>query len=257
MRLLDPANPAAWLLGSFLAIVLATQVAWIFVRRKAADPAFQIGPLAAAGWLALGLFYLVVPFLALQRGVISPYALGLSEINWPATLSNGLVLAALVVAIALFGWLLYRRTLPEGPAPAPLTRLVTGLRGPAGALLEQWHWAFYRATAAAALLTLPAALPLGLGRILEKMQADPLYWGAWLGIALAGVEWALDPFGRAALATEPGRASAIRRGALAIATTGIFVLTRNLWLCLAAHLAVEAAAAIWFALPEQPAPQPD
>ena len=253
MRLLDPANPAAWLLGSFFLIVLGTNLAWVFVRRRATRPGFQLGPLAAGGWLALGLFYLIAPFLALQRGAVSPYTLGLTGVNWPATLSNGLVLAATVVAVALFGWLVYRRTLPEAAPRAAMTRLVDGLRAALDAALDQWHWAFYRAAAAGAVLLLPPAL----GPVATKAQAEPLYWGAWLGLALAGIEWTLNPFGRAALRAEATRPAVIRRAALGIATTGIFVLTRNFWLCLAAHLAVETLAAIWFALPEQPVAQPD
>lgn len=257
MRLNDPANPASWLLGSFLAVVLATNLAYALLRPRLADPAFRRGPLAAGGWLALNLFYLLVPFLALQRGVISPYALGLTEINWPATLSTGLVLSASVVVVALFGWLLYRRTLPDGPGTDALTRFMNGLRGPIAALLQQWHWAFYRAATAAALLTTAAADASRFSGITTGLAGDPLYWGAWLGIGLAGVEWALNPFARAALRTEGERAATIRRAALAVATTGIFVLTRNLWLCFAAHLVVETLAATWFALPQEPRPQLD
>lgn len=258
MLLTDPTNPAFWLLGSFLALVIAANVAYVVVQRNVARPAFRAGPLGAAPWLARGLFILLVPFLALRRGVISPYALGLTEINWPATLSTGLVLAASVVVVSLFGWLMYRRTLPEGPRPDALTRLVNGLRGPVTAALDQWHWAFYRAATAAALLTFAAPdLPLRLGGMVEKLQADPLHWGAWLGLALAGIEWALDPFSRAALRIESERGAAIRRASVAVATTGIFVLTRNLWLCLAAHLVIETLAATWFALPQQPVAQAD
>ena len=177
MRLLDPANPAAWLLGSLFAIVLATNLAWVLVRRKAADPDFRSGPLAAGGWLALGLFYLLVPFLALRRGVVSPYTLGLTEINWPATLSNGLILAATVVSLALFGWLLYRRSLPEAPASPPVARLIAALAGPATAVLEQWHWAFYRATAGAALLALPAASPAGYWAPRRRASGRPALLG--------------------------------------------------------------------------------
>ncbi len=257
MRLNDPANPAFWLLGSFLAVVVATNLAYLALRPRLADPAFRSGPMAAAGWTALGLFYLLVPFLALQRGLISPYALGLTELNWPATLSTGLVLAASVVVMALFGWLLYRRTLPDGPTTDGFTRFINGLRGPIAALLQQWHWAFYRAAMAAVLVTAVAPEPSRLSGLANRLSADPLYWGAWLGIALAGVEWALNPFGRAALRIESERAATIRRAALAIATTGLFVLTRNLWLCFAAHLVVETLAATWFALPQEPQPQLD
>jgi hypothetical protein len=256
MRLNDPGNPAFWLLGSFLAIVLGTNIAYLLFRRKVGEPEARRGPMAALGWTALGLFYLLVPFLAMQRGIVSPYALGLTEINWPATLSTGLALAAGVVVIALFGWLLYRRTLPEGEPSAALDRLVDALRGPATAILDQWHWAFYRAAAAAVVAALAAAnLPAPVARLVDKLQADPLYWGAWLGIALAGIEWALDPFGRAAVRVDREHAAALRRASLAIATTGLFVLTRNLWLCLAAHVVVETLAATWFALPAQRAPE--
>ena len=257
MRITDPSNPLAWLLGSFLVMILAANLAWLIVRRKATDPSFQMGPLAALGWLVRALFYLLIPFLALREGIISPYAAGLSEINWPATLSTGLTLAGVLIVALLFGWLMYRRSLPEGQPAQPLARLILGLRGPTSAALQQWHWTFYRAAAAAALLTTASVEgPRMVERIMEKLQSDPLYWGAWLGIALAGVEWALNPFSRAAWRADNKRAAAIRRASLAIATTGLFVLTRNFWLCLAAHLLVETFVATWFALP-QAIPQGD
>jgi hypothetical protein len=258
MRFNDPASPVFWLSGSFLAILVATNIAYLLVRRKLSDPTWRAGPLSAAGWLALGLFYLLVPFLALQRGIISPYALGLTEINWPSTLSTGLVLAGTVVFLALFGWLLYRRTLPEGAPPPLFDRMIAGLRGPLDATLRQWHWAFYRASMAAVLVVVTTTnLPPAAQRLVNALQADPLYWGAWLGIALVGVERALNPFSRIALRTDGGRAAALRRASLAVATTGIFVVTRNLWLCLAAHVIIETLAATWFALPQHPATQTD
>jgi hypothetical protein len=257
MRLNDPANPAFWLSGSFLAIVIATNIAYFAIRPRLANPAFRRGPVAAIGWAALNLFYLLVPFLALQGGIISPYALGLTEINWPATLSTGLVLAASVVVVALFGWLLYRRTLPDGAESDAFGRLINGLNAPVAALLQQWHWAFYRAGMAAVLQTAIVAEPTRLSGLASRLSADPLYWGAWFGIALIGAEWALNPFSRATLRSDAGRTTAIRRASLAVATTGLFVLTRNLWLCFAAHLVVETLAATWFALPPEPQPQPD
>ena len=273
MRFDDASNPAAWLLFSFVALVLAANVAWLVVRRRVAGPAFRQGPLAAVSWLALSLFYLLVPFVALQRGVLSPYALGLTEINWPATLSNGMVLAGLTVAGVLFGWLVYRRArLDEspvgervgddlqatGPLPGGLMRLFAVLRAPLDAALEQWHWAFYRA-AAIGWLMLPIGLPSApfADHVLQGLQAEPLYWGAWLGLAFAGLEWALDPFARARLRRTGEREVSLRRAALAVATTGLFVLTRNFWLCLAVHVAVETLAVGWFPLFLPPAAQTD
>lgn len=276
MRFDDPSNPAAWLLASFLVLVLATNAGWLAVRKRVETPGFRRGPLAAFGWLCLSLFYLLPPFLALQRGVLSPYAFGLSEINWPATLSNGMVLAGIIVAGLLFGWLVYRRTLrgeaapgavanrafqDEGfPGAAPpsyalglplaVSRLLAVLRAPLDAGLEQWHWAFYRAAAIGWLM-----LPLGVSgapladRLLQGLQHEPLYWGAWLGLLVAGLEWALDPFSRAALRRPGDLPIALRRAALAVATTGLFVLTRNFWLCLVVGVAVETLAIGWFPLP--------
>ena len=264
MRFDDPTNPAAWLLASFLAIVVTTNVAWLAVRKNALQPDLRYGPLAAAGWLALSLFYLLAPFVALQRGVLSPYALGLTEIDWPATLSNGMVLAGLIIAGLLFGWLVYRRArqeetlaggqligpeAPAGPLPPVLARILAVLRAPLDAALQQWHWAFYRA-ALFGWLALPLSLPSVplADRVLQVLQADPLYYGAWLGIGVAGVEWVLNPFGRAHLQRAGERETALRRAALAVATTGLFVLTRNLWLCLVVHVVVETLVAGWFPL---------
>jgi hypothetical protein len=236
MRFDDPTNPATWLLASFLALVLATNLGWLAVRKRVGSPAFRRGPVAALGWLLLSLFYLLPPFLALQRGVLSPYAFGLTETNWPATLSNGLVLAGVIVGGLLFGWLVYRRTLhdevahdgdpnqalsglaaaaPGSALPPAIARLLAVLRAPLDAALEQWHWTFYRAAAAGWLL-----LPLGLpsaplaDRLLQAMQHEPLYWGAWLGLLVAGLEWTLDPFARAAL-RRAARAAVLGRMARA------------------------------------------
>lgn len=264
MRLDDPTNPGAWLLGSFIAIVLATNLAWLVVRKKAAEPAFRHGPLAALGWLAISVFYLLVPFLALQRGVLSPYALGLTEIDWPATLSNGMVLAGLIVAGLMFGWLIYRRARhdeatsgedwaqPErsvSPLPPAIARILAVLRAPLDAALGQWHWAFYRA-AVFGWLALPLSFPGVplIDRVLQGLQTEPLYWGAWAGICAAGLEWALNPFGRAHMRRQDERETALRRAALAVATTGLFVLTRNFWLSLVVHVAVETLVAGWFPL---------
>ncbi len=85
-------------------------------------------------------------------------------------------------------------------------------------------------------------------RLLQGLQSEPLYWGAWLGLAAAGLEWVLNPFDRACLRRTGDREVALRRAALAVATTGLFVLTRNFWLCLAVHVAVETLAVGWFPL---------
>jgi len=89
------------------------------------------------------------------------------------------------------------------------------------------------------------------------LQGEPLYWGACLGLAVVCVELALDPLSRTVLHLSGDGHSIIRRVTIAIATTGLFVITRNLWLCLIVHAAVETLIAGWFPLPLQSPVQED
>jgi hypothetical protein len=60
------------------------------------------------------------------------------------------------------------------------------------------------------------------------------------------VEWLLNPFARAELRTPGRQEAALRTAALAIATTALFALTRNFWLCLVCQVVVETAVAAWW-----------
>lgn len=256
MRLTDLSNPATWLVGSFVTIVLATNLVWLAIRHRPRLAELLCGPLAPVGWLVLALLYLLPPYLSIREGVLSPYTLGLTEINWPATLSDGVALSGIIIGGLIFGWLIYRRSLPEGPLPRGVARLIPALRAPVEAMLHQWHWMFYRAAVAEWLMLKPISAPEipALEGIRNALQGEPLYWGAWLGFAVVCLEIGLDPTNRSAL-HRPGAAQAlIRRVTLAGVTTGLFVVTRNLWLCLIAHVAVEMLVAGWFPLPIQPSP---
>ena len=254
MRLADPSNPAAWLIASFLAIVVATNLTWLAIRHRPRLAEFRHGPLAPLGWLVLALFYLLPPYLGMREGILSPYSLGLSEINWPATLSDGMALSGIIVGGVVFGWLTYRRSLPEGPLPSGMARLIPALRAPVEAMLHQWHWTFYRAAMAEWLVLKPLSargVP-ALASVSDAFQGEPLYWGACLGLGVVCLEIGLDPFSRATLHRSGDGHAVIRRVALAVATTGLFVITRNLWLCLIVHVAVETLVTGWFPLPIQP-----
>ncbi len=215
--------------------------------------------MAPLSWLAGALFMLLPPLVAWQRGIISPYLLGLTEIDWVANLLIGALPAAAIASISVLGWLVYRRSLrdPDGRLAAGPGQRWTA---PLDAALRQWHWSFYRAAAAAWLLTavpgpgsaaaartialhLPAGSVLVLGR-LDGPAA--LYWGAWLGLAFIALEWLLDPFVRRALHIPGRQEAALRDAGLAIATTALFALTRNFWLCLACQVLAETAIALWW-----------
>ena len=178
--------------------------------------------------------------------------MGLTELDWIASLRAGGPLAAIVVGLLLFGWLVYRHALPTGLAPGRIERVGRLLRAPLDAALQQWHGAFYRAlvigllpAAMGSLMTVPLVPALA-----RSAATDALYWGSWLGLGLLALEWALNPFARAELRQPIRREAALRRAILAIATTALFTLTRNLWLCLACDIAVETVIAGWLPLPE-------
>lgn len=241
---LNAANPATWLIGSVALAIVVTQTAWLVVRRAAwvESTVAQV-----SGWLAGALFLLLPPLAAWRAGILSPFFLGVSEINWVASLETGAATALLMCGVLLFGWLTYRRTLPRVARSTPWS--ASRLIAPLNAALLQWHWAFYRALAIGVLMT-PAPHP-SLSNLWTALAAQPpLYWGAWLAILAVALEWALNPFARATLRTSGRRETTLRGASLAVATTALFVLTRNFWLCLACHVAVETLIAGWWPLPE-------
>lgn len=246
-------QPVIWLVASIIVAVAAGSVAWLALRRRFDGAPFAHGPIGALGWSAAALFHLLPPLLAIRTGLLSTRDLGLSGIDWQRTLSSGLMLSVLLAGGMLAGWLLYRRSLPQGEVASGLPRILAIVHAPVDALLHQWHWAFYRAAAVASLASLPLRAPhwAPLGYAIDLIRSDPIYWGAWLGIGAIAIEWALNPFNRASFRRPHLRETVLRRAALAVATTGLFILTRNLWLCWAVHLGVELFAEASFPLPIQ------
>ena len=86
------------------------------------------------------------------------------------------------------------------------------------------HWAFYR-TALAVL-------------------RDDLYAGIFLGLALVYVEWSLNPFWRRGWRAPSRAGGQWLRAALALVAALVFLLTRNLWVCLGVHWGLELA--FWY-----------
>jgi len=247
-------DPVLWVAGSLALAIIATNVAWLIGRGRRPAGLLAWSGLPALSWLLVSLFLLLPPVAAWSNGALSPYFMGLSELNWLTLLGTGGLLTAIIIGLTVFGWLVYRRGLPPGAAtPGGVRRALAGGRAALDAALLQWHLAFYRAAAIGWLygLTVPAdaALPIEpLGRLLAALLAEPLYWGSWLGLGLAAVEWALNPFARAAQGVAGQRETVIRSAGLGLATTALFVLTRNFWLCLGCHVAAELAVAAWFPL---------
>jgi hypothetical protein len=81
------------------------------------------------------------------------------------------------------------------------------------------HWAFYRGALAVIL--------------------DDGYAGAFLGLGLVYLEWSLDPFWRRGWGLGSQAAQRWLRAALVLIIALLFLLTRNLWVCLVAHSLIE------------------
>ncbi len=255
----DLQQPLTWLIGCLALAVTTTNAAWL-VRQRNRLPAGQAVVLPALTWLVVSLFWLLPPLFAWRAGALSLSLMGVAEIDWVQSLAGGLPLATAVIGLVLFGWLIYRRTLPGRAAETAgqFDRLGWTGRALLDAVLLGWHWAFYRATAIGWLALLPDAAigqPV-LAHAAGQITAQPLYWGSWLGLACVGLEWALNPFARAELRVPNQQEAALRRIVLALAATAVFVVSRNLWLCLVTQVVIETAIAGWFPAPVR-APGPE
>ncbi len=248
--LFDLTNPLTWLLASVLLAVVAANAAWLLQRQAPQRLPSEVQVRTVLAWLTKALFYGLPPVIAWQTGVLSPFYMGISEPQWLTMAAVGAPLAGVITGVLLFGWLVYRHIeLVPGEPPSLAGRILATLRAPLDAILQQWHWAFYRALMIGWLAELQASSAVAVA-----LAAEPLYWGSWLGMALVGLEFGLNPFARARLRTPGLQEAILRTVALAVATTALFTLTRSFWLCLACHLIVETVITGWLALraaPEQ------
>lgn len=220
-----------WVLASMAVGVGASWITWLLLRwdkRRSgrADDLLSRSIGLLLGWL-LRVAWLAVPgYGALLLGLISPRLMGLNQVDWIGSFGSGMALAAASIAIILAAVLSYRRALPESQPPWPSFAAAIGgsarLLAEAGAL--QWHWAFYRSVAIEA--------------VLSSGGARPLYLGTWLGAALVVLEAAASPMVWQDLRT-PGRAERrLLRAALLLASSALYLVSRNFWLAWAVHAVV-------------------
>jgi len=215
-----------WVLGPVLASVLGSQVLWWLRNTPPGRSTFSRGLVEVGRFL----FFLGVPYLALGgwplppfQGVLSPEEMGLVGLNarWPVTrwleaagtgVGVGLI-AGLILALAWTNACRWAGPSQMRFSPRPWWALLVD--GPA----LQAHWAFYR-----------GALSLLLGNI---------SWGVFLGLALVYLEWGLNPRWRQGWRSPHEAGGRWLRAALALVTALVFLLTRNLWVCLALHWPLE------------------
>jgi hypothetical protein len=175
-------------------------------------------PFLPARWRtpALLAYWILLPYVALIAGAVSPRLMGLVYIDWLTTLRLGLGLAAVLIVAALGGRLLLQRNLPAGtgdePAPFaswPALGLAIVLSGG-----EEFFWCFLRGAVAEVLWIQQAALPL------------PDYVAIWVAALLALP---------VAFIVQPSWSRRLVEVAILIATSVLFFYTRNFWLCWFVH----------------------
>jgi hypothetical protein len=253
-------NPLLWVLGSLALAAIVTNLAWLASpgrpRKDSPSQSSVWESLEPLAWLAWALFLFLIPVAAWWAGALSPYLMGLSELDWAGALVSGGLLAATIVGITIFGWLVYRHTLP---ARARAGGQLRPWLAPIDSALLQWHWAFYRAGVIGWLTLAAHANTAGPVAFLAPFTKQPLYWGSWLGMILVLVEWALNPASRRSLsyarrdpAYAPAAERTVIRMGLAVATTALFILTRNFWLLLICHVIVETAVFAFLPAPVVP-----
>jgi hypothetical protein len=228
-----------WVLGSVLAYALATNALWLARTGKLSLPTWSEGLIHVARFA----FYLGVPYLALGgwplppfSALLSPQDMGLVGIGgrWPPTrwlsavgTSVGFGLASFL--LLLLAWMSANRARPGARLrfpPRPWWLITIDV------LYLEVHWAFYRAA-----LT---------------VELDDVYIGVFLGLALVFLEWALNPFWRSGWRAENQPARQWLHVAMALVMAILFLFTRNLWVCLGVHLALEPA---FWALGSERAPE--
>lgn len=229
LPLIDWESPLLpWVLGSVLAYALASNTLWL-VRSRGSGRQRQGQWIVEVGRF---LFYLGIPYLALGgwprppfQGLLLPEDMGWVGFNprWPAarwleSVGTGLALGLGLLLILLVAWISanrgsgsYRLQFPRRPWWA----LVVDV------LYMEVHWAFYR-----------GALAVALGDV---------YAGVFLGLGLVYLEWGLNPFWRRGWRSKSLAAVRWLRAAMALGIALIFLLTRNLWVCLAVHASIELA----------------
>jgi hypothetical protein len=198
-------SPLFWLALSVLTLPLV----YVLARRV---------PPRAAAWIAV-MRWVLIPYMGLMLGGLSPRFLGLSKINWATTLSLGMVVlfAALAAGAAIRIALLAEARSGETSIPALSGEAQQPWRW-SGVLLavfwigaEQFHWCFVRGAIWETLLINP-----------EIDARLPAYRAMWLATLVILPEIWLQP---------GDLARHLLKAAILVVSAVAFFYTRNFWLC--------------------------
>lgn len=228
---LSPYTPGFWLIVSLLTSALLISVqAYIPVRWR------------GAGWFAQ---WLLIPYLGLLMGGLSPRLLGLAGLDWLAGLGLGLglifavvILLTLARAITDLGApVVLERRIDHSPEHAPQANaeLRLGWHTVSSTLLwcgiEQFHWVFLRG---------------GIWEMLQTLPNPPElvgYWAIWCAAGVILIELLL---------LRPSFFPLLIQLVALTTTSILFFYTRNFWLCWVLHAAVQLLTAPPALLPLAP-----
>lgn len=222
----SPYAPGFWLLVGILATALLATV-------QPTIPARWRGLLWFAHWL-------IIPYLGLLLGGLSPRLLGLAGHDWLAGLGLGLgLIFAVVILLTLARALTDLGAPPTGPAEFVAGETADGSRlgwhTISSTLLwcgiEQFHWVFLRGAIWEMIQTLPNPPEL-VG-----------YWAIWCAAGVILVELLL---------LRPGFFPLLIQLVALMTTSILFFYTRNFWLCWTMHVAVQLLTAPPALLPLAP-----
>jgi hypothetical protein len=189
-------------------------------------------------WLLLQSFKLVyflgLPYGALMQSAISPHWMGLIHFDLYVSLGVGGLLTAGAFILLSLDWWIYLRSLTRSGDTLRSLPLWDGNHGPPGGvglatglvevILLEVHWAFYRGACASFL-------------------GD--YVGAFLGIALVGVEWCADLNPIGGISRPEKREAFLHQATLAFVIAVIYAYTQNFWACLVAHTLLHLGLVRW------------
>lgn len=202
-----------WLCLSVLVYAVGTHVRESVAHR---GPAYFLNRPVARPVLE-ALYYVGIPYLALLQGNLLPHLLGLINLDWVQDIGMG---GAQGLGALALTFLAFRYAIPGGNSSSTSSSEDRTCRPGKIALLwtaitQQIHWVFYRAA-------------------MIQIIGD-MYWGAFAGLLLVILEWALDPGIRRRLSDPIAGRREIARLLPLATTTALYILVRNLPLLITIH----------------------
>jgi len=215
---LSPYAPGFWLLVGFLSTALLSSI-------QAYIPARWRGLIWFGQWL-------IIPYLGLLMGGLSPRLMGLTGHDWLASLGLGL---GLIFAVAILLTLARAVTDLGIPTAAAASGERLGWHTISSTLLwcgiEQFHWCFLRG---------------GIWEMLQTLPNPPElvgYWAIWCAAGVILIEL---------LIFRPGFFPLLIQLVALVTTSILFFYTRNFWLCWVMHVTVQLMTAPPALLPLAP-----